>query len=81
MIRGLLTALEMKGIQDTFIRHQLCPSRVGAEHSEVSQPRSQALDPGKSARLAVRTPGLNPLPSCVAWASSFSSMNLQLPLL
>ena len=48
MIRGLLTALEMKGIQDTFIRHQLCPSRVCAEHSEVSQPRSQALDPGTS---------------------------------
>lgn len=55
LFRGLLTALEMKGIQDTFIRHLLCPSWVDAAHSEMSQPLCQAL--------GVRTPGLNPDPA------------------
>lgn len=57
---GLLTALQMKGMGATLIRHLLCPSREGAGHSEMSQPWSQALDTGRSARLGVRTPGLNP---------------------
>lgn len=58
--RGPLTALEMKGIRATLIRHLLCPSWEGAGHSEMSQPWSQALDTGRSARPGVRTPGLNP---------------------
>lgn len=55
LLRGLLTSLEMKGIQDTFFRHLLCPSWMDAGHSGMSQPLCQAL--------GVRTPGLNPDPA------------------
>lgn len=55
LLRGLLIALEIKGIQDTFTRHQLCPSWMDPGHSEMSQPLCHAL--------GVRTAGLNPDPA------------------